>query len=424
VELKRGRLADFFEGVAAKLLSPVDTSVSRSNQHEINGSKVLRELLGDRERKLDVSDDRFEAAFIWLNGEQESIVEEGRLSWYDSRKNVPSRRPEWRLYYQGNAVTDLMRPGDALFVAKLRNGRLMLIVTPGSGTLEKQLLWLFGLPSLREAKFAMNDFGGRDPELDFAAKFVLDELGVEYEEPEDEDLDRLLAEFEGKFPTTAAMSRLARNSLPEVDCLTDPDLALTMWLEREEQLFRRLERGIVAARLQVGFGADGADVDGFLAFSLSIQNRRKSRMGLALENHLDAIFSAFRLRYERGALTESKARPDFLFPGAAEYRDAAFPSEKLLMLGAKSTCKDRWRQVLAEADRISSKHLLTLEPSISEVQTSEMRSKNLNLVLPRPIHRTYSASQQSWLLTLSDFIRLAKSRDDRLGLPPGVLPLS
>jgi hypothetical protein len=30
------------------------------------------------------------------------------------------------------------------------------------------------------------------------------------------------------------------------------------------------------------------------------------------------------------------------------------------MLGVKTTCSDRWRQVLAEADRIQLKHLLTL----------------------------------------------------------------
>ena len=42
------------------------------------------------------------------------------------------------------------------------------------------------------------------------------------------------------------------------------------------------------------------------------------------------------------------------------------------MLGAKSTCKDRWRQVLAEDEKISRKHLLTLEPGISEPQTHQM----------------------------------------------------
>ena len=42
------------------------------------------------------------------------------------------------------------------------------------------------------------------------------------------------------------------------------------------------------------------------------------------------------------------------------------------MLAVKSTCKDRWRQILAEADRLPVKHLLTLEPGISVAQTDEM----------------------------------------------------
>ena len=59
------------------------------------------------------------------------------------------------------------------------------------------------------------------------------------------------------------------------------------------------------------------------------------------------------------------------------------------MLGAKSTCKDRWRQVLSEAQRIPNKHLLTLEPGISENQTDEMQAKRLQLILPAQLHATY-----------------------------------
>lgn len=74
------------------------------------------------------------------------------------------------------------------------------------------------------------------------------------------------------------------------------------------------------------------------------------------------------------------------------------------MLASKSTCKDRWRQVLSEAERIKVKHLLTLEPSISVHQTDEMAAKNLRLVLPRRIHETYRPSQQGWLLDLSTYL--------------------
>ncbi len=82
----------------------------------------------------------------------------------------------------------------------------------------------------------------------------------------------------------------------------------------------------------------------------------------------------------------------------------------LTMLGVKSTCKDRWRQVLAEADRVERKHLLTLEAAISTNQTDEMRSRNLQLVLPRGLHGTYAAAQQAWLLDVSGFTDLVWER--------------
>lgn len=92
------------------------------------------------------------------------------------------------------------------------------------------------------------------------------------------------------------------------------------------------------------------------------------------------------------------------------YRDATFEVAKLTMLGSKSTCKDRWRQVLSEASRIPHKHLLTLEPGISENQTDEMKSKQLQLVVPSAIHSTYKPSQQSWLMNVLQFVKLVEER--------------
>ena len=82
----------------------------------------------------------------------------------------------------------------------------------------------------------------------------------------------------------------------------------------------------------------------------------------------------------------------------------------LTMLGAKRTCKDRWRQVLSEADKITHKHLLTTQPSISEYQTEEMRASNLQLVIPRSLFGSYQPAQQSWLMDVKSFINMVKSR--------------
>jgi len=84
----------------------------------------------------------------------------------------------------------------------------------------------------------------------------------------------------------------------------------------------------------------------------------------------------------------------------------------LTMLGVKTTCKDRWRQVLTEAEKISQKHLCTLEPGISEAQTDEMMSHQLQLVVPAPILSTFNTKQQAWLATLSDFISVVGERQN------------
>lgn len=412
--IRRGLLSNHFEGVAVKRLAAVDANPESSNQHEVTGSEPLVRILGRDDRKFPRGgqDNRFPATYIWLAGEQEAITEDGRLSWYDSRRNDLTRAAEWRLYYQSNAVTEMMRPGDVLFLARKPDDHLLFIVTPDDGTIRNQLLWLFGLDEQIGLKFESQEIDrDNDAELDFAARYILDELGIEPEEPEADRLDSLIDKFGLKFPTTAVLSGLARMSLPEVNAKDGPDEALVLWMEREEQLFRRLERRIVAERISEGFATeDGADVDGFLAFSLSVQNRRKARAGAALEHHVAAVLDAHGIRYVRGAETENRNRPDFLFPGQAEYRDPAFPSSRLTMLGAKSTLKDRWRQVLSEAVRIDRKHLLTLEPGISENQTDEMRAKLLQLVVPRKLHQTYRLSQQAWLMDVSGFLALVGDR--------------
>ena len=403
-----GYLSSYFSGVAAKRLRAVEVSPSTSNQHELNGSGALRQLLGDQEFT------QRPATFIWLGGENEGITDPGWVSWYDARKRQRHRTPEWRLYYPGTSVMELAEPGDLLILAKGTNDDIVLIVVPQTTTLENQLIWLFGLEGGLGERFRLEEFGhGKDRELDFATRYILDELGIEIAEPDAEYLDSLLDRFETRFPTTREFSAFARETIRGISPLDAPDEALVSWMTHEEALFRRLERHIVSERLQSGFAAgDQVDVDGFLQFSLSVQNRRKARVGFALENHLEAVFSAHGLRFARGALTENRAKPDFLFPGEGEYRDPQFPSDRLAMLGAKSTCKDRWRQVLSEAQRIRQKHLLTLEPGISENQTTEMQANALQLVVPERIQQTYSPGQQCWLMNLGQFIGHVRTQQD------------
>lgn len=405
--MRRGHLRDHFIGAGVKRLSAVDANPAKSNQHEIGTNRDMLRFLGENHRQ------QYKVLYIWLGGDQDGFSVEDIATHYDTRIKKKRRSSEWRLYYPSNAVTGAMEEGDTLFLAKHNDGQLFFIVTSEGSTSEHQLLWLFGLESPIPGKpFVSREFSEDGPELDFAARYILDEIGVEFEDPEADKLDDIIDRFASTFPSTDRFSQLARLSLPEVRAEDDPDAALLAWLNHEEAMFRRLEKRIVSQRLKEGFAdGDEIDVDSFIRFSLSVHNRRKARMGYSLENHLEAVFQAFDIRYDRGKVTEHNHRPDFLFPSVEAYHAApATGSSELAMLGAKSTCKDRWRQVLAEAAKIHRKHLLTLEPGISELQTEQMEASDLQLIVPRGIQESYTEIQREWLWNLENFIQCLNSK--------------
>ena len=409
--MNNGYLSQYFEAIAAKKLSSVEVDSAKSHQHEFNGSRELKAVLRTAERT------QFPTKFIWIEEQNEALSEDGTVTWYDARENHPTRS-EYRLFYPSNAITSMAKEGDTMFIARRTDNTLLVIITSSGSTIERQLYWLFGLEPTIDNAFQLSEMSNHNHELDFAARFILDELGIEIEEPENDRLDTVLAKFGVRFPSTIEFSKFARDSYSEpVDPYVDPDQTLLSYMDWEEKLFRRLERHIVSKRLREGFTSDGNDdVEGFMKFSLGVQNRRKSRAGYAFEDHLAFILNSNSISYSRKEETENKAKPDFLFPSIVDYRSTSYPSELLTMLALKTSCKDRWRQVLPEAARIREKHLLTLEPGISENQTNEMRAHHLQLVVPNLLHKTYNQAQQSWLMDLKSFIDLVHERQKKASI--------
>ena len=408
----RGYLSEYFTGAGTKILTRVDAT-RLSNQHEVGDGqqgRVLKRVLGDTPRK---GRNRFPALYIWMGEEQDSIREPGYLSWYDTRENQPPRSPEWRLYYQNNDVTRDMDEGDRLFVARRPDDTVLFIVTPGDSPIANQLSWLFGIMDAGPDLFVAQEITDQaDALLDFAARLILDEIGIEYEDPRANELDAIIEPFGYEFPPTRKFSDRARLTLPVVSARDDPDAALVAWVDHEYAMFRRLEARIVEKNIRQGWtdGDGKVDVDAFLKYSLGVQNRRKSRMGRSLENHLEAVFDQFDIRYTPQVKTETGKRADFIFPGAMEYRDPDFPGTSLTMLAAKSSCKERWSQILSEADRIGEKHLVTLEPGISVAGTDRMRLARVQLIVPGRIRESYRPEQQDWLMSVQNFVALVSTR--------------
>ncbi len=187
---------------------------------------------------------------------------------------------------------------------------------------------------------------------------------------------------------------------------TTPDELILERRDNEYKLFRQIEEFHILHQVQKGF----VSVEEFMQMANSVSNRRKSRSGKSLEIHLEHLFRQFGLvAFNTQCKTEGNKRPDFIFPSCADYHDPAFPDQNLRMLAVKTTCKDRWRQVLNEANRVGRIHLFTLQEGVSPHQFAEMTTENVKLVVPKPLHAKYPELVRDKLMTLNDFILETKS---------------
>lgn len=202
------------------------------------------------------------------------------------------------------------------------------------------------------------------------------------------------------FPSAAEIAAASIARLPSA-LSQSPDHRLVRRRECEYDLFRSVERMLVLPRITEGF----ATVDLFVDYANSVTNRRKSRSGASLGLHASRIFDEEGLAHSYDSISEGNKRPDFLFPSVDAYHDERTPIERLTVLAAKTTCKDRWRQILNEADRIPVKHLLTLQEGVSLNQFAEMEKAGVVLVVPSGIHRFFHPLVRPKLLSVHQFIR-------------------
>ncbi len=84
------------------------------------------------------------------------------------------------------------------------------------------------------------------------------------------------------------------------------------------------------------------------------------------------------------------------------------------MMAAKTCCKDRWRQVLNEANRISPKHLFTLQQGVSNNQLQEMNDNNVSLVVPKPHLTSFHREWRNSLFTLDGFINHIRTQQSAI----------
>jgi type II restriction enzyme len=225
-------------------------------------------------------------------------------------------------------------------------------------------------------------------------------------------IQEFISSLDVEFPASDVMSAAARTIEEKAYdhmeyILTNPDEKIISWTNMEYTLFRALEYARYGEIITKGFQS----VDEFVRVANVVLNRRKSRAGKSLEHHLSAIFDGNGIEYSSQAVTEGNKKPDFLFPSQEAYHDYDFSADYIISLAAKTTCKDRWRQVLNEADRLRDKpkYLCTLQQGISGAQMDEMQAENVILVVPKPYIVTYPKDRRDRIWTLARFVQYVKT---------------
>ena len=218
-------------------------------------------------------------------------------------------------------------------------------------------------------------------------------------------IDQIPKHWLTEFPSGEAIIEETTKMRPAYSTL-EPDKRLIKRRECEYEVFLSVEEVAVLPKAKGGFSS----VDEFISVANSVTNRRKARSGRSLELQAKRILEEEGVQpFSHDEVSEGRKRPDFLFPSAEDYHNVDFPEDRLRMLAAKTTCKDRWRQVVDEAARIKTKHLLTLQEGVSEAQHAQMETAGIVLVVPGPLQSKYPETLREKLLSFHDFIGEVKS---------------
>ncbi|MFZ2301415.1 MAG: type II restriction endonuclease [Gallionella sp.] len=162
----------------------------------------------------------------------------------------------------------------------------------------------------------------------------------------------------------------------------------------EYSLYKRAERRYRAAeviRIITNGGADivSSVVRGFPdldATFLSASQHRKSRAGRSFEQHIARLLRDGRIAFEEQAVTGGR-RPDFVLPSLVVLKAKKRTFEEALVLSAKTTLRERWKQVAMEKFNCAL-FLATVDDRVSSAAIDDMSTQGIHLVVPESLKKS------------------------------------
>lgn len=366
-------------GAFLKIITPNDAGVTGAHQYGFHLARGAWRYLTPFGPIKGRNDD-YPVTITWQDG----LVTESIVKWYGDKTRFEYRLTRFGRDFPHRRVTDvgavlvLIRTDEARFAAYIlrMDDEIDEVVSALGVSLTKG--WALYSP-------------GRD---------LFDEVRESFAECLSRRFEAAASSLR-EFPSGDVMSKLAREAL--LHCLggfTDmsADDRLVHYVDAEFSLFRaveeRLSRDLVAGPFD--------SIDRFLEVAGTLLQRRKSRAGRSLENHVGAILRDAGVRFE--ARAQIQGRPDIVIPSAAAYDDPSYPTEDLYVVAVKTTCRDRWRQVLEEGPRVRKRYLVTTQRGMSLDQMRLMHEAGLTLVVPKALQREYPPGSPLEILTIVAFL--------------------
>lgn len=211
-------------------------------------------------------------------------------------------------------------------------------------------------------------------------------------------LGELVREY-ATIPDPATIADQARQQWLQAKGLTafDPweieapgDAIMEISRELEYQLYRRHElRRRAGELLSILSGTEDIaaavlrnypQID---AVFLSASQQRKTRAGRSFEHHIAAALKAGRIRFVEQAVTGGR-RPDFVMPDLKQLHSRKRTKKDALVLAAKTTLRERWKQVSSE--RLDCEvFLATVDDRVAANSIQEMADADIRLVVPESL---------------------------------------
>lgn len=135
-------------------------------------------------------------------------------------------------------------------------------------------------------------------------------------------------------------------------------------------------------------------------FFMSIFQSRKSRAGKAFEYIIKELFTNLSYPFAEQVDVDG-AKPDFLMPSEEYYRTRPLDS---IIFTAKRTLRERWRQVVTEANKGYGFFLGTIDEKVTKSQIDQAATHKIYLVVPESIKMKNPVYKEAYsVLTFEQF---------------------